>query len=156
MSNRKKFTEEAKKLSRAIDIAIESISKFCPESFNENNKNHFISCYQEWQRNCLNPEPQFRTITSLNFLIQDVFTFFQESSGLAVEHFWKRVKEEDLDYTRENKLVKILKRGRIKNRIEYDYSLDMLVVAEQESLISKAEAKKLSALIGEYELKIKK
>ena len=110
---------------------------------------HVISCYHEFKDDALNPEPKFRKIASLKYTIENVFTYFQESNGKDVEYFWKKIEEQKLDYAREDKLGKILKRGKINNRIEFDYVTDIIVVAEEEKRISENEAKKLAEMITE-------
>ena len=152
MKKRKAYKEEAAKLAKAIDIAIEAFENKCPADFEESHKKHVISFYHEVKNTCLNPEPQFNNLTSLKYSIQDVFTYFQESAEPTVEYFWNRIKEENLDYKRENKLEKILNRGRIKDRVEYEHVTDLIVAAEQEGLTTKKETKKLSSMLGEYEL----
>ena len=121
MKKKRTYQDEALKLAQAIDIAIEAFKVECPKEFEKSHQEHFISCYTDWKEKCLNPEPQFKNLTSLKYSINDVFTYFQEGTGKTVEYFWKRIKEEGLEYERENKLEKILKRGIIKGRIEYDY-----------------------------------
>ena len=85
-----------------------------------------------------------------------MFTYFQEGSGPTVEYFWQKINEAGLDYVRENKLEKILKRGNIRGRIEYDYVTDMMVVAEQLGMVSKEEAQQLSNMLGAYEQRAKR
>ena len=152
---KKIYEDEAIKLSKAIDIAIEAFEKYPAEIFTEENLKHFINCYRERKDFALNPEPKFRKIASLKYLIDDVFIYFQESNGKDVEYFWKQIKEQNLDYVREDKLWKIIKRGKIKNRIEFEYVTDLIVAAEQEKRITQDEAKKLGEMIGEFELRKK-
>lgn len=155
MKKKRTYQEEANKLSIAIDIAIEAFKLECPPDFNKDDQEHIISCYTDWKEKCLNPEPQFKNLTSLKYSINDVFTYFQEGKGKTVEYFWKRIKEEGLDYKRENKLKKILNRGKIRGQIEYDYVIDMIVVAEQVGLTTKEETVVLSKMLGEFEAKKK-
>jgi hypothetical protein len=53
-------------------------------------------------------------------------------------------------------LWKVLKRGKINNRIEYEYIIDIIVPAEQENRITSKEVKLLSEMIGAFENKKKK
>ena len=71
--------------------------------------------------------------------------------GLVV----KNGSKENLGYVREDKLRKILDRGKIKGRIEYELVIDSIVVAEQEERITKQEATQLSEMIGEFETRRK-
>jgi len=148
------YKEQANALSEAIDIAIDSVKKFPPKGFDETHLNHFITTYLEFKNNALNPEPQYRNSQSLAYIKSDVFTYFQEGSGDAVNDFWKQVGERNLGFLRENKLVKILKREKIKNRIEYDFLIDVIVPYQQEGLINAAEAKQLAKMLAEFEKKM--
>ncbi len=137
----------------AIDIAIEAFQNECPANFTPHHQEHFINTYKRWKESCLNPEDKFRNLGSLKYTIQDVFTFFQEGSGPTVEYFWNKLEKAGLDFKRENKLGKILKRGKVKNRVEYDYVTDMLVVAQQKEIVTELEAQRLSEMLGKFENK---
>ena len=82
-----------------------------------------------------------------------LFTYFQEATGDTVDFFWKRIKEENLDYKRVNRFDKILKRGKIRGQIEYDFLNDTLVGAEQDGLITKEEAIKLGEILDNFVFK---
>ena len=79
------------------------------------------------------------------------FTVFQEGTGEAVELFWRQVAEEELEYVREDKLRKVIDRGRIKGRLEFDYVTDTFIAARQEGRITEAEADQLSGMLGDFE-----
>ncbi|EMS32935.1 hypothetical protein C943_00942 [Mariniradius saccharolyticus AK6] len=148
---KKDYDTEAIKLAKAVDIAIDSFTKFPPKDFTKENLDHVVKVYSEWKNSILNPEPKFRKIASLKYHIQDVFTYFQESGGEAVEYFWRLLDKENLGFTREDKLRKIIDRGKIKGLIEYDLVVDSIVAAEQEKRISRQEANQLSKMLGEFE-----
>ncbi len=152
---KKEYTIEAEKVAKAIDIAIESLINHPPIGFKESDVSQFVKVYKEYKEDALNPLPQFRKLASLKYIINDILTFFQETQGEAVESFWKRVNEEDLGFKREDKLRKILDRGKIRGQIEYDLAVDLIVAAEQEGRITKEDANRLSEMIGKYELKQK-
>jgi hypothetical protein len=156
MMPRKNYQQEAEKLAKAIKVAIETFEKFKSFGLTDLQFKQLVEGYTNYERMVLNPEPQYRRLQSLQFLIEAVFTTFQEGKGEAIEYFWQRLKEERLDYTRENKLEIILNRGRIKGRIEYEYVIDMLIVAQQENLISAQQALRLNEIIGIYENKNRK
>ena len=156
MKKKRTYEDEANKLATAIDIAIEAFNVECPPDFERSHQEHTISCYANWKESCLNPEPQFRNLASLRYSINNVFTYFQEGKGKTVEYFWKKINEAKLDYKRENKLEKVLNRGKIKGRVEYEYVTDMIVVSEQVGMTSKEETIKLSDMLGEYESRNKK
>jgi hypothetical protein len=147
---------EAIKLSKAIDIAIDSYSKFPPKDFTQANIDHVVNLHHEWKNSVLNPEPQFRKIGSLKYQIENIFTFFQEGTGEAVEYFWRQLANEDLGYVRVDKLRKIIDRGKIKGRIEYEFVVDQIVAAEQCARITREESLKLSNMLGDFETGKKK
>lgn len=150
---KRSYEEEANNLAKVIDIAIEAIQKHTPKGFNPEHINHFVKTYLEAKEKALNPEPQFKTLQSLKYITQDVFTFFQESTGEAVNYFWGEIKKTNLDYNRENKLLKILNKNKIKNQIEYDYVTDMITVAQQEGMLNNEQVIQLNQLISLYESK---
>lgn len=147
------YEEQAQALSKAIDIAIESIKKFPPKEFDANHLNHFISSYLQFKKNVLEPEEKYKNSQSLSYIKNDVLTYFQEGTGNAVHYFWQQVNAQNLGFNRENKLAKILKRKKIKNQIEYDFVVDVLVPYQQESLISKSDVTELNQMIAEFEKK---
>ena len=155
MKQRKNYETEALKLSKAADIAIDAFRKFPPKIWNEEILLHIQNCYSEWKNEALNPLPQFKNLASLKYKIENIFTIFQEGSGEFVEYFWKEIKNQNLDYIREDKLWKVLKRGKINNRIEYEYIIDIIVSAEQENRITIEEVKILTEMIGAFENKKK-
>jgi len=59
----------------------------------------------------------------------------------------------NIDYPRENKLAKVLKRGKINNKTEYDFVVDVIVPYLQELLINQEQAALLSKMIGDFELR---
>src|SRR5687768_9336740 len=101
------YKEQAHALTEAIDIAIDSVKKFPPNGFDNTHLSHFINTYLEFKNNVLNPESQYRNFQSLAYIKNDVFIYFQEGSGDAVNFFWKQVGERHLGFFRENKLAKI-------------------------------------------------
>jgi hypothetical protein len=107
--------------------------------------------YAEWKYSALNPAPEYRKIVSLNYRTQDALTFFQEGTGQAVDYFWKRIAAEELGYERVNRLRKVLDRGRIKGRMEYDQVTDSFIAAQQEGRITEEEAGKLAGMLGDFE-----
>lgn len=153
MKQKANYETEAIKLSKAIDIAIKAFKKFPPYMWTEENLSDVEKCHIEWKNSALNPSPEYKKISSLKYKIESVFTIFNEGSGEFVEYFWKEIKNQNLDYVREDKLNKILKRGKIKSRIEYDYITDIIIVAEQEDRITKEESKLLNEMIGVFEIK---
>jgi hypothetical protein len=156
MKNKRSYQEEVDKLCKAIDLSIEAYTEYPPTGWTAEILKMVTSNLKDHQKRRLVADKRFKTMASLKYDIEAVFTYFQEAAGETVEYFWKRIKEEGLDYTRENKLEKILNRGKIRGRIEFGYVTDMIVVAEQNGLTTIDETQKLSQMLGEYEAKKKK
>lgn len=150
-----KYLEAAENLVKAIDIAIDVLKVASIKDFREQDKQQFISVYSGWKEELINPQPQYANMASLKYSIEGVFTYFQEGSGQTVEMFWQKIKESGLPYKRENKLAKILKRKKIKNDIEYDFVIDVIVPYKEEGIINDDEFILLNKLIGEFEQKNK-
>jgi hypothetical protein len=153
--NQDNYDIAASNLLTAADYAIESFKRFLPKHFDENQTKQFINSYEMFKNIIINAKPEFKTMASLKFDIENIFTYFQEGSGDTVEYFWKKINENNLPYRRENKMVKILKRGKINNAIEYDFAVDVIVPYQQEGIITKEEAKIISHMIGVFESKKK-
>lgn len=153
MAKRKSYQEEAEKLAKAIDLAIEAFRTYIPKDWEQEHLDHAISVYEDHKNGILNPEPQFKSMASLRISSSDVFTYFQEGSGETVNFFWKRINETNLNYKRTNKLEKIFKRGKIRGTIEYDYVKDIIVAAEQEGLTTPEQTAQLSQMLDEFERK---
>ena len=149
------YKQSVESLSKAIDIAIDVVKIAPLKDFREQDRQQFISVYLEYQHKILNPLPQYANMTSLKYSINDIFTYFQECGGQTVEMFWQKIKEAELPYKRENKLAKILKRKWIKDDIEYDFVVDVIVPYQQEGLITEDESMLLKQLIGGFEMKNK-
>jgi hypothetical protein len=156
VQKRKSYQKEVEKLCKAIDISIDSYKTYPPKDWTSEIINMVTSNLEKDKLSRIEAEPKFRTFASLKYDIEAVFTYFQEATGKTVEYFWKKIGEAELDYKRENKLEKILNRGKIRGQIEYEYVTDMIVVSEQVGLTSKEETLKLSDMLGEYESRKKK
>ncbi len=155
MTLTKTYETESQKLAKAIDIAVDAFTHVCPKNFTKENQDHFIKTYLKWKESCLNPEAKYRNLQSLKYDINNVFTYFQEGTGPTVEYFWGKIAEAGLYYNRENRIKKILDRGKIRGRVEFECVVDMFVVAQQNGMITKDEALRLSDILKNYELKNK-
>jgi len=149
----KKFTKAKFNLSKAAEIGIESLKKFPPKEYNNDNYKYILKCCIDRLFFINNPEPKHSNLRSLKYLEEEVFTRFQEGSGENVEYFWRRIKEVGLPFKRENKLAKILKRKKINNEIEYDFVTDVMIPYFQEDLITEEELKLLKDYLGKFEEK---
>lgn len=153
MAKNRTYKNEVEKLLLAIDISIDSYKTYPPKDWTPEIIKMVAHNLEKDKTRIIEAEQKFRTLASLKYNIEAIFTYFQEGTGETVEYFWRKLKESKLDYNRENKLEKILNRGKIRGRIEYEYVTDMIVVAEQVGLTNKTESKKLSMMLGEYESK---
>ncbi len=145
-----KYSQSVENLSKAIDIAISVLQEYPPKNWNNDIVDNVINTYLGFKNDAENPKPQFRNSQSLKYVTDNVFTYFQEETGKAVNSLWNKIKEHKLPYKRENKLVKILKRKRINSQIEYDFVIDVIVPYQQERLINEDDIVLLNTLINKY------
>jgi len=150
------YIQEAQRLGKAIDIAIDSFLKYTPKDFEQKHTDHMVKVYQSLKEGLFNGDARWQNLTSLKYLVNDVFIYFQESSGAGVDYFWRQIADQKLGYKRENKVAKILKRNRIKDDIEYEFITDVMVPYEQENIITAEEAKILNELLVKFESKAAK
>ncbi len=150
---KRNYEEEAKRLSQAIDIAIESMVRYTPIGMEGAELDRFVDFYKETKASCFNPDPKFRSLASLKYSIDDIFTYFQEAHGPAVEYFWQKIKAADLGYVRVNRMQKILKRKRIASQVEYDFVIDTMIPYHQQEMISEEELAALKEMVGAFETK---
>ena len=149
----KKYLEARDNLVKAIDLANEVLLEF-PHGRTQEDVDGSVEFNNYRKDLALNAAKEFQTMQSLNYLIEDFFIYFQEGVGRPdVDEFWRRIKEANLPYVRENKLEKIMKRGRIRNDIEYDYVIDAIVPFQQEGILSEEDVKKLNEMIEKFENK---
>ena len=149
----KKYLEARDNLVKAIDLANEVLLEF-PHGRTQEDVDGSVEFNNYRKDLALNAAKEFQTMQSLNYLIEDFFIYFQEGvAGPDVDEFWRRIKEANLPYERENKLEKIMKRGRIRNDIEYDYVIDAIVPFQQEGILSEEDVKKLNEMIEKFENK---
>lgn len=91
------------------------------------------------------------TLAQLRYLEDAFFTYWNEAPHSKTGAFWEQVQAQGLPYQRVDHLAKILARGRIASRTEYDFAVDSVVVAEQDGRLTHADASRLALLIGAYE-----
>ena len=156
----KKYIEARDNLIKAIDLANEALlrypngkdkQKFVYDGVSYTELEWMIKWHNEIKDRRLNEEKKYETLQSLKYTIEDVFTYFQEAAGPDVDEFWRLIKEANLPCERENKLEKIMTRGRIRNDIEYDYVIDTIVPFQQEGILSEEDVQKLNEMIGKFE-----
>jgi hypothetical protein len=151
MPSKKDYATEAKRLARAIELAINSFEKYPPEGWDKSQLLHTVQVYSAWKEDALHPAPQYKKLASLQYTVEAVLTFFQEATGKVVEDFWEQVAKEGLGYERVDRLRKALNRGKIRGRLEYDQVTDTFIAAKQEGRITEEEASRLGGMIGEFE-----
>ncbi|MBD1391813.1 hypothetical protein [Mucilaginibacter glaciei] len=155
MPIKSKYDEQSKFLAQAIDIAVNSFNLFPPKGWDKNVLEQVVNAYTRFKNNALNPEPQFKNMRSFQYILNDVLTYFQESSGSAVDNFWVEIRKNHLPYIRENKMAKILKAGKIKHDIDCDFVIDTIVPYQQEGLINGEQILLLNKMIANFENKRK-
>jgi hypothetical protein len=94
---------------------------------------------------------EVHTLAQLRYLEDDFFTYWNEAPDSETHAFWEQVQAEGLPYLRVDHLGKILTRGRIASRTEYEFAVDSAVVAGQDGRLTQANASRLAQLIGAYE-----
>ena len=146
-----KYNDAARNLIKAIDIAIEVIKANPPKGLNQQHVKIVLESYNGFKESLVNPNPKFSNLGSLKYKVQDVFAYFQEASGETVNEFWKKIKEAGLPYERENRIEKLLKRGKIRNQMDFDYVIDTIVPLQQEGVLSNDDVEQLSKMITHYE-----
>lgn len=151
--NKPSYDDKAKKVVAAIEVAVNSFKSIPPKDWDEKTIQHVVKTHLDWKEVVLNPLPQYKNMTSLRILESDVLTFFQEGSGETVDYFWLQIKDKGIDYKRENKLAKILRKKKIKTEIEYNFVIDTIVPYQQEGIIDSYEVDLLNKLLLEYEQK---
>lgn len=147
-STKKNYEEEVKNLLQAINIAIDVTREYEASdqiSIPLNNYNYHLI------EQIINAAPQYRNLKSLSYDIDDFFTLYQEGSGIAVDKFWEKIKESNLPYKRVNRIAKTLKRGKIKNDIEYQFIIDVMQPYLTEGVITEEEYGQINDMIAAFE-----
>jgi leucyl aminopeptidase (aminopeptidase T) len=147
------YKAQAERLVRIIDIAIECFKNSPPEEFEESHIKRFVDVMTNDKNKVINPEPRFRNIQSLKQLENDTLIFFQETTGKTVDSFWKEISNNNIEIKRVNRLKKVLKRGKINSRVEYDTVIDLYTPYIQSNMLSKLEIEQITDMIDEYEMK---
>jgi len=139
-----KYLARAAAFAEAVDIGL-AIAGTLSEDIS-------ATQWEDTYRNpALAPEPPFANLRSLAYLEDAFFTYWNEASGEHIERFWQLLAERDLPFERKDIVRGVLSRGRINSDIEYQQVVDALVIQEEMGKISRAEAEKLSAMLGRFE-----
>lgn len=146
--NKSEYEIQAKEVAHIIDIAISAFKNHPTDEFSTSDIGYFMSTYLELKDKTVNPAPKFANLKSLKQTKNDALIFFQEGSGKTVEYFWRTISEQNIPLKRETKkLDKILKRGKIKNEMEYDWIIDTF----NSHTLTKDEATKIDGMITKFE-----
>ena len=141
-----KYLARARALAEAIDL---SIGLYAALPAHE--RGSMMKASLERNRMVLAPEPPFANLRSLAYLEDEFLTYWNEASGEHIERFWQLVAERDLPFRRKDVVREALSRGRINNDIEYQTITDSIVIQQQIGKISRAEADRLSKMLGQFE-----
>jgi hypothetical protein len=145
------YEQKASQLISMVNIALDALNRYPPHHLGVEGVGLMIKFYQSEKEALLNTEPKNRNLKSLKITENDILTFFQEGRGEAVEFFWREIKEKRIPLKRQNMLVKIVKRGKIRNRVEFDLVIDLIVSYQQEGLLNESDVDLLNALIAKFE-----
>lgn len=151
--SKNKYETEVDLIIKIIDIAIESFTKIPPKDFKEKDIKQVVDVHLEYKQDTIYPLPQFKNVTSLNQIKHDVLTYFQEANDSTVDYFWEKVKINNLPIKRINPLAKIIKRGKIRNHIEYETVIDLFPSLLENNSITDVEINSINNMIREFENK---
>lgn len=138
-----KYVARANALVAAMDIAL-ALREAMPRADRKAYATHLALL----ERMVLDPAPGFAKLASLAYLEADFFGYWNEASGRHVERFWREVAKRGLPFERTDVVGDVLARGRIKTRVEYE-----LVVDAMTAELPATKQRKLSKLIGDYEMR---
>jgi hypothetical protein len=148
-----KYLTRARAFAEAVEVGIAAYAASPPPD--EDGLSHLPSAAyaretRKLARKALDPEPPFANVASLAYLEAAFFTFWNESTGSHVQRFWIEIAKRELPFARKDVIGAVLRRGRIRTRIEYEHVVDGMVILRQQRKISAAEERRLSEMIGEY------
>lgn len=145
------YDQQAVLLAQVIDIAIDSFKKYPLKDWQESHIQHMVTVYVGLRESTLTPAPKFKNMQSFKYVLDNVFTYFQEGSGKAVDYFWQQIKQNGFPYKRENKMAKIFKTGKIKDDIQYDFVIDCINPYYQDGLINEEQVILLNSFLAAFE-----
>jgi len=87
----------------------------------------------------------------LVYIEQAIVQPWNEESGEDAEKFWQAAQEAGLDYARRDVLRNVLKRKRIKDRLEFEMVADTVDASEESGKISADEARELRKMVAAFE-----
>lgn len=138
-------------LIKLASIAIEAFKVQPPVDFRDEDIAHCIGFYYSCIDGIKHREPQYDSIASLKYDETDILTFFNESTDGICNHFWNEVMRNGLPFKRKNMLKNILRRKRIKDDIEFQFVIDVILPYQQQNIIDMKDVKLLNHYIQEFE-----
>lgn len=141
-----KYLARAHALAEAMDLAVGLYAALpAPE------RDSMVEFARERKTMVLAPESPFANLRSLAYLEDEFFAYWNEARGEHVERFWQRMAERGLPFRRKDVVRAVLSRGRINSDSEYQTITDSLVIQQQIGTLSRAEADRLSKMLGQFE-----
>jgi len=151
--NKKVYEIEVELIIKTIDIAIESFTNIPPKDFKERDVKQIIDVYLDYKNKTINPMPEFKNTRSLRYIKNDILIYFQETNNSTVEYFWEKIYSNKLAIERINQLEKIIKKGKIRNHLEYDIVIDLLPPLLESKTINDEVIKIINNMIFAFEKK---
>ena len=153
MSIKKKKTYEEKtgdliRLTCIADVIVQHSSSMDPF-----HKERMLDWSKLIKNLVQHPEPQHKNVKSVQSLENDFLTWWNEGYGSEVELFWMELKKAGLNYERRDILKEVLKRKKIRDREEYDFMVDSIVISKENGRINNDEYFELNNLIQDGEKK---
>ncbi|MBK7308896.1 MAG: hypothetical protein IPI88_19040 [Chitinophagaceae bacterium] len=147
-NKRQTYEQRAEQFAKVCDIGIQVLTE---AEISADEKKRMIDMCNGDKEMALHPLPIYKRIGSLKCIEAEHFWYWNEHNGKHIDDFWREVKVAGLDFERKDMFKRILKRGRISNMQEYDYTTDEILVAEQTARISIDEVVRLNNYLTNYE-----
>lgn len=142
------YQQEANRLCRALDIAIDTFSRFLPDGSTEEDRQSMISYYEQYKDEIMNPIPEFRDLESLQWSKRDIFNYYEVFFGEMAEYFWKGIEEAGLGYERPNYLREVVEKGEEPHFWVDNKSVEQSILAAlQKGTLTAEEANKLRGML---------
>ncbi len=151
---KRKYSEYLIQIYVLCDLAVEHFKKQVGQQQSEIGVGMYkemMSFYAEEKSDLKNLPKKYQTVATLRQLESDLLAFFNESDYVETEPFWKDVASLGLPFRRNDVVGKVLKRGKIRTRAEYDTVIDLIVPYSQEGKITAEDATRLNEMIGKFE-----
>ena len=131
----------------AHEIALAIISKRSPRSDWDNVASRAGMLFNVESIRC----GHVRTMRGLRSLEAAFFTEWNEGPLAETDGFWQAIQQTGLPYIRRDLLAEIFSRGRITSREHYEFAVDVIGIAQDESLLAPDQVEQLGRWISTYE-----